>query len=627
MNNIFYRLINLFFRNPAIAAIFASLSLSTLALSQTPVPSPPPLQSSHFNPPPTNRLGWSILHPSPDSRLLYVDSLNGNDQTAKIYTPASQEIGKNPHSPKTSIHPFKTISHAAKFIRPGYPDWLLLKKGRIWNEPLTLNGARGRSPSERVLATTYAEGNPPEIHTLPNQPAWLDPTPAFVAIIGIHFRSIQRDELSPFWNQDVLLQKAEPGLKILTLPPERNLPVQDILIEDCIFQTYASNEITAGYQQGGPIHRLIIRRCKFLRQWNSPHHGQGLWFAGHSDNSTPSLLVEDCIFDHNGWRIPNQNGNPRDTTQGQAQMLSHNLYMTGAKKVLIQNNYFLRPSSIGIKITSNPNSHRGTSEEVIIQNNVFVEGEVGISAGGNYDGPFRHRNFFILNNALFAIGRKPPTNRKIAFGIEIRDWDGGLVANNILSDFPKNPSDAWALHITQSKNGGSRNTVICNNTILGFYPPQNRKAAIRLELPFANDINNRLEKNYLSLAQPALVISWDGNAQNQWTLSSNFYVSLEAPTFQWQGEKVGFNAWCNLAKDKNSQHLSTRDFYQTFESYFEKFGFADAKLESILALLLTNQGNGQWNPKLEPKSLIEWFHQQTQKITQSKIQNSLQSTP
>ncbi|MCX7712268.1 MAG: hypothetical protein N2035_01165 [Chthoniobacterales bacterium] len=92
------------------------------------------------------------------------------------------------------------------------------------------------------------------------------------------------------------------------------------------FVAYASNEITTGHEGGEPIHRLIIRRSQFINNWQIGYHGQGIWFAGHASKTFPSFLIEECLFNHNGWRIHNQNQNPRDNSRGQAQMLNHNLY-------------------------------------------------------------------------------------------------------------------------------------------------------------------------------------------------------------------------------------------------------------------------------------------------------------
>jgi len=49
--------------------------------------------------------GWSVLTPSDDSRLIYVSSSSGNDETAEYVDPNSVEHVESP----ASIKPFRTI--------------------------------------------------------------------------------------------------------------------------------------------------------------------------------------------------------------------------------------------------------------------------------------------------------------------------------------------------------------------------------------------------------------------------------------------------------------------------------------------------------------------------------------
>ena len=70
----------------------------------------------------------------------------------------------------------------------------------------------------------------------------------------------------------------------------------------------------------------------------------------------------------------------------------------------------------------------------MVSDNLFVGGEIGISAGGNTDyntGP-RWENINIVDNVLIAIGRDQPTNRTLGWYIDVDDWNGGDVCGNYL---------------------------------------------------------------------------------------------------------------------------------------------------------------------------------------------------
>ena len=91
------------------------------------------VQSGEFNlyPRETNgwdESGWSIITPSEDSRLIYVSSSLGDDETAEFYAPRDIDDVEAPGV----IKPYQTIEAAMVNAREGYPDWVLLLKGDVW---------------------------------------------------------------------------------------------------------------------------------------------------------------------------------------------------------------------------------------------------------------------------------------------------------------------------------------------------------------------------------------------------------------------------------------------------------------------------------------------------------------
>lgn len=155
---------------------------------------------------------------------------------------------------------------------------------------------------------------------------------------------------------------------------------------------------------------------------NDSSHMQGL-YASH----LPKLTVDDSLFEHNGW------SEAAGITGGKATMFNHNMYLSECNNVTITNNKILNASSMGIKFRSDV---PGGSKNIVVRNNLFLNGEIGIGIGGNVPGAGRFQNATIEGNELRAIGSKQPTKRALAWGIELDGVEGGSVKNNKFVDWP-----------------------------------------------------------------------------------------------------------------------------------------------------------------------------------------------
>ncbi len=80
------------------------------------------------------------------------------------------------------------------------------------------------------------------------------------------------------------------------------------------------------------------------------------WFAGNSVQTaaSPSVLLEENIFDHNGWYRQAFSGSTK--TDAVATMFNHNTDFAESRNTICHNNIFIRSSSIQNKFTSNTTS-------------------------------------------------------------------------------------------------------------------------------------------------------------------------------------------------------------------------------------------------------------------------------
>ena len=138
-------------------------------------------------------------------------------------------------------------------------------------------------------------------------------------------------------------------------------------------------------------------------------------------------------------------------------------------ETIYRRNLILRASSIGSKFTANPTG--GTDQvmtsNLLIDNNLYVEGELGIGAGGNTDNNNGHRwkNILITKNVLFSLGRSRPTNRALGWGTGVNDWDGGKVLSNVLATYGSaQVPNIYAISV----KGHTRNVQLTDNLVHGL---------------------------------------------------------------------------------------------------------------------------------------------------------------
>jgi hypothetical protein len=394
----------------------------------------PATWEASFTQPAQDAGGWSILTPAADSRLIYVAS-GGNDGTAQPYLPSDPEIGSDPFNPGGAIRPYASIDAALTQMRNGYPDYLLLHRGDSWDATASIFPRAGRSAGERSVLGYYGANVARPVVRF----AGVDLSRAsYSAVVGIRFVAAQRDPASPDF---IDFNVNATGLH--ALGGYNNTVVGGLLIEDCWFDWFSGNVLQAPESGGGPVLAdVIVRRNIFSNNYSSTSHSQGLY----SDRA--SILLEENIFDHNGWY---QQALNNDRTDGGATFFNHNTYFGGTRDTIFRGNLFLRAASIGSKFTSNTAS--GTNQiktwNLQIDNNLYVEGEIGISLGGNDDqnnGP-RWSNIQVTNNVMMHIGRAQPTRRTLGWGLDVQDWRGGLVQKNIFASWGDSVvSNTYALH-------------------------------------------------------------------------------------------------------------------------------------------------------------------------------------
>lgn len=372
----------------------------------------------------------SILEPSSDSRIVYVDATLGNDGTGVIYTQAQAPDPYN-YSP---ANPYLTITAAIALMRDGFPDWILLKTGESWDTAIPISGVSGRSDSERFVIASYGGGVRPEIRSFQTTSRCINFfKDEHWAIQGIDLYNTARDPASG----DFVGYGNTGDVEGIYHFSNTNIGEEEksnTLIENCRVRYFTAGIAYTG-QAGG--NNNVVRKNIIRYSWGEDSHSQGFW----SDHR--AVLCEQNVLDHNGWLIQSILGDD-NKSQGQATKFNHNIYWAAPRETIIRDNTISQASSIGIKLTANslPPFDTIESYDVSILRNFTYAGEVGVSAGGNDDeetGP-RFGNMTVNGNVYKAIGVQQPTNRTLSWGIDIDDWAGTSCRNNYLLFEGTNPA-------------------------------------------------------------------------------------------------------------------------------------------------------------------------------------------
>ena len=226
--------------------------------------------------------GWTTILPSTDTQIIYVSSSTGSDSNDGL----------------SANTPVKTIAHAESMITTAWTGsssnpiwnhsvWILLRAGDTFHESFGGWKWGGTSATSPSMISSYGNGARPIVATGTDSGIYLQGgggTPAslsYVAITGINFYADGRDPNSPTY---VGTTSDPGGLTDL-------LGGQNLLIENCEFQFYKDNIVEEGGRSNFTLRRSIV-----ANSYSVDAHSQGLYMY-----ALLILLLEDNLFDHNGW--------------------------------------------------------------------------------------------------------------------------------------------------------------------------------------------------------------------------------------------------------------------------------------------------------------------------------------
>jgi hypothetical protein len=330
--------------------------------------------------------GWTTFAASRDTRQVFVSSSIGNDAAN----------GLSPATPK------RTLAAGKALLRHRFPDWLLLKRGDVWQESLGQWMKSGRTPDEPMVISTYGSApDRPLLRTGTSGGLWTNggggspPTIDNLAIVGLHFRPDGYTGGGDCFGAQIL----QPG--------------SHLLIEDCKFEGYSTNLVFQGF--GGRHADFRLRRSVIVDAYNvhasTGAHSQGLYVFG-----VDGLLIEENVFDHNGWS---------ETVPGAgADIYSHNLYVdNGSTNVLVRGNLIANGSSHGLQLRC------GGS----VVSNLFVRNSIALLVGGG-NSPEPGGVIADVRGNVILDGKNIDGANPRGWGVVLSNLSSGTVAYNIVAN-------------------------------------------------------------------------------------------------------------------------------------------------------------------------------------------------
>ncbi|MFI4860425.1 MAG: hypothetical protein ACIAXF_07065 [Phycisphaerales bacterium JB063] len=337
-----------------------------------------------------------------DGRIIYVSSSTGNDNN-------------NGRTPQTAV---RSLDRGYALMRDNRPDWLLLKRGDVFDLPANKTGdfrawyKSGRSATEPMIIGAYGDENAPRPRLNSNGNGGLNHLYIDNLVIrDLHLYANRRDPKSPDFNGGG--GRRELGLHMVR--------AEDVVIQGCLIEYFNMNvmlrtelDIDETRLRGIRFHRCTIRNAYALDGDDS--HGMYGWHVA-------GLSITQCVFDHNGWA--------EDIDDVYRTGRSHNVYFSDCTQINLEGNVFCRESYLSVKFRCET---EGLCRDITIRDNLFIGCAYPLEFGANGDiDSINYANIELKNN-VFARTTGWPVNAPRNLAVTITRTSGALVQSNLFID-------------------------------------------------------------------------------------------------------------------------------------------------------------------------------------------------
>ena len=383
--------------------------------------------------------GFTTYDPGADSLLIYVSSSGGDD-------------ANDGSSPDKAV---KTLARGAELVRDGENDFMLLKRGDTWHGEKLDRFKSGKDATHPLVIASYGESEKmPRVEVDTNFIDHNGKPRSFVHVVGLEIVSYPKIPGGADFDG-----ATGGGFRYVGGGDGLLIEGCHLLYGEMVLQSFGTE-----HYDGIEVRRNVIEQSYHVDTCgqSSTYRPSGI-YSSHVQN----LLIEENVLDHNGWN--------EDVSSACASMFNHDMYLN-ADHLVIRGNVIARASSMGIKMRSDTT---GDADDLVFEDNLLVDGEIGIGIGGNSSEPDRFSNVQLKNNVFTQIGLGNPTNRNFAWMLDIADNATAMVEGNY---FLHQPWYQNAYGISMASGSASDITISSNL----FYDLKGRGISLKPQSGWSN---------------------------------------------------------------------------------------------------------------------------------------------
>ena len=389
------------------------------------------------------------------------------------------------------------------------------------------------------------------------------------AIVGLHFRA---DKYTG--------SKAEPrGLQLLG-------EVRDFLIEDCFIEGYETNLVVQGASEyPGPKGRhknVAIRRCVIVDAYNTgTSNSEGIFASG-----TDGLLLEENVFDRNGWRD--------DVKGSEPTWFRHNIYIQNLNTgVVVRGNIVARTDGL--------HSRSGG----LVEDNLVLRNALGmVLGGGGFPAIEQDGVELVARRNVVLDGGDLQEGSPRGWGMHLSNLRKAVLDSNVIAHNTSGHAPFAVIFDVANDGRGVEKAVFSNNVVCDwggptrFAGPSSGKFDVLLE---KNRFQNEVTKDPLLQHEPA--VGTEGVRS-----SGNLFHSIaEEKAWMQLGGPISLRDWQQRVKDTSSsaKRASFPDASRTIASYHASIGGAPS-LDAFM-LEARKQSRSNWRPQYTARAVGEYI--------------------
>ncbi|MFW5653337.1 MAG: hypothetical protein ACOC0P_04760, partial [Planctomycetota bacterium] len=354
---------------------------------------------------------------------------------------------------------------------------------------------------------------------------------------------------------------------------------ESFLIEDCFVHGFKDNIALFGKESHGGLRDVVVRRT-IVVDAAAPFggHSQGLYA-----DTVDGLLIDECIFDHNGWSTELPGCDPT--------IFNHNIYLQSTcGPAAVRDTISARASSHGLQMRPGG----------LAEGNLFLANSLGM---------YTSRTESVIKRNVVLEGTDLDEHTPRGLGIEALSCENAIVVDNIVAQRATDSVGGYALQVNKSNNGIEYFRAVFDSNIVWDWGEQ----AFRVHI---ND-NSRYDEIlvYNNIFQ---------DPRGLGPLVAHVPSEFDSTRFEYQGNTYWNGArregwmshgnssrtyaeWLDISGERGSQNREVKfpDPNRTIGDYHQSLGGHPSSESFLRSCRELSKAN--WNPDLTAPRVVTWI--------------------